>query len=326
MVDELDLNIIDSLRDDPIVPNAHLAQRFDVASATIGTRVQRLKNEGIARVIGATPLRNAGFPVLAWIWIHVESETLLSIDELGERLASLEGTLVVGAELGEEQIRIVYATKRYEMIEEFVEKEIGSIPGVSRVQVAVKSRVHKERADIGVRSPAGDSTEERYRILAATPLVDKLTDIELRLLAEVQIDGRLGKRELSRRLDISESMVRSRLNSLIEQELLAYILVLHPRALGIRRFAVVEIDVDHRNVSRVVEALKAMDEVSFVGTRYGRDYRIEISVYAPSTASLDRFLNASLALLEGVKGYHVTLNARGYKHDPCWLMADAALV
>lgn len=317
-VDDLDINIINSLREDPVAPNAHLASSFDVASATIGARLQRLKDEGIARVIGATPLVNAGYDVLAQVWIHLESEALATIDELGQRLAEIDGTIVVGAELGEEQIRVVYASQQPEMVEDYVEKQLGSIRGISRAYYGIVAGVHKERADSGVRSPAGDSAKERYEVLKKTPLVDKVTDVELKLLSELQVDGRLGKRELSRRLDISESMVRSRLNTIVEKGLLKYILVLHPRALGIRRYAAVQVKVDHRQISSVIEAISAMENVSNVMSVFSSDFRLELSVYAPTTEALSDFLNSSLSMLEGVEGYRVTLNARGYKHDPCW--------
>lgn len=320
-VDDLDLKIIDRLRRDPVVPSAHLASAFGVASATIGTRIQRLKTEGIATVIGTTPLPSAGYKVMGSIRIQLDGEALASIDELGRRLASMDGVITVGSVLAPEQLGLVYAAPNFTMLEQFVEKQLGAIRGVSRVQVGVYATVYKERADIGIRSPVSRSAAERCRLLQQTPLAGMLTEVELRLLSEVQVDGRLGKRELSRRLRISESMVRSRLNSLTEQRMLEYVLVVHPRALGIRRLASVEIDVDHRHLSRVVDALKAMPDVSLVASRFGRSYRLETNVHAPSAAAVERFLNSSLTLLEGVRGYRVTIFARGFKHDPAWRLA-----
>lgn len=317
-LDELDLGIIDSLRLDPTVTSAHLASKFDVTNATAGARIQRLKTQGIARVIAATPLPSAGFGVVALVRIQVESQALVAIDDLGRRLASMHEVIAAGATVTEEQLEMVYAAPRLSVMEQFIEKQLGAIRGLARVQVGFMSIVYKERADIGMRSPVNTTPSERFRSLKRTPLVEMLTDVELQLLSELQVDGRLGKRELSRRLGISEPKIRSRLSSLTDRGMLEHVLVVHPRALGKRRLAGVDVDVDHRRVSSVADALRSMEEVSLVVVTFGRDYRLWINVHAPSNGALERFLNSSLAMLEGVRGYRVVSFAQGYKHDPWW--------
>src|SRR5713226_4801455 len=71
-LDELDHELVATLRDDGRISNRALADRFGVGEATIGQRVRRLADERILRVVAVTDMAAFGYHILVGAWIEVQ--------------------------------------------------------------------------------------------------------------------------------------------------------------------------------------------------------------------------------------------------------------
>jgi Lrp/AsnC family transcriptional regulator for asnA, asnC and gidA len=95
-----------------------------------------------------------------------------------------------------------------------------------------------------------------------TPL--KLDEMDLLLMRELESDGRLSIADLARKAGTSRTTVRKRLETLIDNGIIAIVGWVNPYALGYRTSAMIGIDVQHNKIDDIAKSLKAYPFVQSV--------------------------------------------------------------
>lgn len=121
-----------------------------------------------------------------------------------------------------------------------------------------------------------------------------LDEINLRLLAELQVDARLSLAELGRRVGLSSPAVAERLARLEQERVITgYHAQLNPRALGFQLSAVIRLKPGPRQVTQVGELAKRTPEVVDCRRITGDDCYI-MTIHVRSVEHLEQVIDRFL--------------------------------
>ena len=96
-----------------------------------------------------------------------------------------------------------------------------------------------------------------------------LDDVDKRIIAELQVDGRMPFSTLAPLVGLSDAATRQRVNRLIEREVIAVVAITDALALGFAFQALVGVDIAG-DPAEVAAALKPVDEVTYLVIVAGR--------------------------------------------------------
>jgi Lrp/AsnC family transcriptional regulator, regulator for asnA, asnC and gidA len=139
-LDEVDERIIAALRQNGRIANRDLARAIDVNEATVRTRLRRLEDASMLRVVAMRDLSAMGFEYLAPVGVQVKGR---SASAVGEDLAKIERVITVNVAIGTHDLEIqVVATSLAEM-EELLTNVIAKVDGVERMFPSLALKVLK---------------------------------------------------------------------------------------------------------------------------------------------------------------------------------------
>jgi Lrp/AsnC family transcriptional regulator for asnA, asnC and gidA len=140
-----------------------------------------------------------------------------------------------------------------------------------------------------------------------------LDEVDLRLIAALQEDGRLPFRELAEQVGVSESGARRRYKRLVASGLLRVVGVADVVALGFVR-AEIGVRVKGASVGDVALALARLPEVDWVGTCVG-GVDIDVNVICTDHRRLVELVDRGVRATPGVDSAETTLIVTVVKDD-----------
>lgn len=148
----------------------------------------------------------------------------------------------------------------------------------------------------------------------ATPLID---EIDRRIIAILQADGRRPNTEIARELKVSETTVRKRVTRLTSTGLINVVAVPTPRAVGMNLSAIIGISVLLPQLRQVSERLRTQREVRYVGVSTGR-YDIIVEAFFFDQQHFLDFISNSLGRMPGVTGLETSMILEVVKFSYEW--------
>ena len=130
-MDDLDLKIIEILRQDGRVSNAGIARAVGVSEGTVRRRLKRLIDENLVEV---RVILNLGRTARTIVGIHADPQ---SIDEVLGHVTRLDGVTFACVTTGRYDILIWVEAENAEALGQLITKTIGVIPGVQRTETHV---------------------------------------------------------------------------------------------------------------------------------------------------------------------------------------------
>ena len=143
-VDDVDRQIIELLREDGRMSIQDMARRLNSTAGTVRTRIRRLEEADILRVVAVTDFAAAGFEMLIAIGIEVENR---SAEHVGEELARLPEVFSVNMTTGAYDLEILVAARDFEELSRFLTIELASVKGIARLAPALCIDVFKYQSD-----------------------------------------------------------------------------------------------------------------------------------------------------------------------------------
>ncbi len=143
----------------------------------------------------------------------------------------------------------------------------------------------------------------------------ELDQIDYRILAILQEDGRIPVSKLARKARVSVPTARQRLNRLVKEGVIQrFTILLNPkRVTGYDIF--IGLSVKPSDIAAVVEKLRNIDEVLGVYRTVGEhDLLVRLSVQ--SYAELDDFIASKLSTLNGIQGIKTNIVVNVVKDEP----------
>lgn len=128
-----------------------------------------------------------------------------------------------------------------------------------------------------------------------------MDETDLAILRILQEDASLPFTEIARKLKISESTVRKRVEKLKREGVIKkFTIIVDPLKIGFNAIAIVGIDADPSKILDVAKRLCEMPETRYVATSTG-DHMIIAEVWAKNAMDLLRTINEKIGTIDGVK-------------------------
>ncbi|AKH85119.1 AsnC family transcriptional regulator [Streptomyces sp. CNQ-509] len=126
-----------------------------------------------------------------------------------------------------------------------------------------------------------------------------LDDVSLKIVEQLQQDGRRSYAAIGKAVGLSEAAVRQRVQKLLEQGVMQIVAVTDPLTVGFMRQAMIGITVDG-DVEPVADALAGLDEVDYVVVTAG-SFDLLAEVVCHDDAHLLELINKRIRALPGVR-------------------------
>lgn len=126
-LDEIDQRLIKLLSKDGKITNRVLSQRLGVSEVTVATRLRRLSERGIARVVGILELEAAGFGMAVILIIRVATG---QAQKVAEELAAIEELRGVSVIKGDLEIVAQLTVSGPVHLRQVLEHKVGKVKGI----------------------------------------------------------------------------------------------------------------------------------------------------------------------------------------------------
>jgi len=134
-----------------------------------------------------------------------------------------------------------------------------------------------------------------------------MDELDSKIIAMLQEDGRASNAGIARRVGVSEGTVRRRLKRLIEEEYIRVLALLDPGKMGFASEALIGVQVDPDKVDRVSADLSQLEEINWVSITTG-SYDIFAWATLNSSEALGIFLRTKVGTIPGVRRTETFVN------------------
>ncbi len=140
-LDDIDLEIIITLKRDGRTPFAQIAQRLGVSTGMIRQRYQRLVREGVLQVVAVTNPLLLGFSTMAMIGIKVDGARL---NDVAEKVASLEEVIYLVLTAGAYDLFAEVVFRDNAHLLDFLTHRLRTIEGIRETETFMYLKIVKE--------------------------------------------------------------------------------------------------------------------------------------------------------------------------------------
>jgi len=147
-----------------------------------------------------------------------------------------------------------------------------------------------------------------------------IDSIDSKIFRLLQTNGRLPNTEIAKKIGISESTVRNRINRLINSGIIRITAIGNPEKLGFDVIGHLTISIDHQKTDRVIQALNEIPDFWYITHTVGAaDFFIEFSV--TSLKHLDQLLG-KIHQIEGILQINTSLLRKTIRASYGWWPYD----
>ena len=139
-----------------------------------------------------------------------------------------------------------------------------------------------------------------------------MDDLDRLILQTLQEDGRTPFTHIARQAGVSETTIRNRYQSLVEEGIVRTVAIVDPHALGFQAPAIVAISVEPGSTDQVARAIAQLPEVSYLVLTLG-SYDLLVEVLCRDQAHLADLITDQIHLMPGVRATETLVIARSYK-------------
>ena len=150
----------------------------------------------------------------------------------------------------------------------------------------------------------------------------RIDAIDLKILKEMESDGRQSASSLAKKIGISRAYAGKRLQRLLEQRITRIVTFTNPRVLGYRTFAITGIRVSPGQLNAVADRVKALPNVHLVVISAGR-HDIVIWTLLADTTDLSGFFARELGSISGIDSTETTVVVEWRKMSFAYLTASS---
>jgi len=144
----------------------------------------------------------------------------------------------------------------------------------------------------------------------------RVDELDLKIIDELQEDGRRAYGKIGTAVGLSEAAVRQRVQRLVEEDSIRIVAVTHPYLLGQRVAATIGIHAEG-DLSEIADAVAAISEVDYVVIT-GGSFDILAEAQCRDNAHLLEVLNGGIRKVEGVTGTETFVYLKLVKQTYPW--------
>ncbi len=144
-----------------------------------------------------------------------------------------------------------------------------------------------------------------------------MDEIDQLILHTLQEDGRTRFTQIAKHAGVSETTIRSRYRSLLEEGIIRTVGVVDPFALGFQAPAVIGAAVEADKIDQVARTIVEFPEVSYLVLTLG-SFDLIIEVFCRDLLHLTELVTQRIGLVPGVRSTQTLVIARTYKLSYGW--------
>ena len=145
-----------------------------------------------------------------------------------------------------------------------------------------------------------------------------MDELDLRLISELTKDARQSSAELSRKLNVSETTIRRRIQHLEAQGIITFTAILNPAKLGYSIVAIIALEVELGKIDEVAGSLASCPNVRYVSLCTG-NHDLFIGTWFHSSGELTQFVKDYLAGVPGIRKSETFVILDVKKDEVGWL-------
>lgn len=291
---DLDIKIISQLQSDARKPFTAIAEELGLPESTVRKRVDKMEEVGIIRFTGfADPLR-LGFQYWSWISINVE---LSALEKVAHTLAQSPEIFFVGLTTGPSNLFVAGVFKSNHDLFSFLNLKLAKLPGIIDTATSNVLKILKRTGHL-FQKPAHKLERVRSQEPDANG-VHEISDVDFKIIAVLQIDGRKSFAQVASQLGIAESTVHTRVSRLRELGILQFEAYADPLRLGFQNWALLHFRVKPRQALNAGTQLAQLQELFFVGLATGASDIVAAGVFRSNEEYLS-FLTNKVAKIAAV--------------------------
>jgi len=143
-LDETDQAIIALLRRDGRMSYRAMARELEIGENTVRSRVRRMEESDVMRVVAVTDIEAAGYGMLLAIGVQVEGR---SPEAVARDMAQIHEVFSVNVVVGAQDIEILVVAEDRAALNELISGKLGVMPGVRRLTPSLALDVLKNQPD-----------------------------------------------------------------------------------------------------------------------------------------------------------------------------------
>lgn len=167
-----------------------------------------------------------------------------------------------------------------------------------------------------VETASGAQIEVGHNDAVAGPPFD-LDNIDRKMIALLQKDGRITTQALARAVGVSDVTARRKLRRLLGENIVQIVAAVDPFQIGYESPVIIGLKVDRPRLDEIAEKLCQHPSIRYVGAATGNSDLI-VEVVAASNHELADFLLGYLSMIPGIRETETSLVLRIYKQSWDW--------
>ncbi len=276
--DELDLQLISLLREDPDIPTIEIASVLGVTRKTILNRLSSLSKNNLARVCVQWDMRSLGLDVVGHVYINPGK---ISIDKMAAEIAAMHSVVGVAALVGSPCLYVLLVTTN---VEEFYE--------ITRSISAIDHNISIQETEISVGTPnfsryygGGPQIQEPWPDFKDVNPRVKVDEFDFKIMQRLMVDAGIPVKSISREIDFSETMIRQRIKKMREKKIVHKTILVHPAVHNFSQVAFVRAQVAGDDVNKFCNFLLEKPHILMVMKVVGT-YNVHFSILGEDLTTL----------------------------------------
>jgi Lrp/AsnC family transcriptional regulator for asnA, asnC and gidA len=144
-----------------------------------------------------------------------------------------------------------------------------------------------------------------------------MDELDKLILQTLQEDARIPFTHIARQAGVSETTIRTRYNTLVEEGIVRCVGVVDPYALGFQAPAIIGASVEPGMAEQIARTITDLPEVSYLVMTLGR-FDLVVEVFCRDLPHLTDFVTQHIHSLPGIRFTETLVIARSYKLTYRW--------
>jgi DNA-binding Lrp family transcriptional regulator len=299
-MDDIDHAIIEALSEEGRLTNKAVAQRIGLSEALVANRLRALIAAKAVRIVARRRASADPDTVLtAILQLHLSAPD--QAEAVTEVLEALDAVFIVYETSRRPEICAYARVRSAAELDQLGLQLAERAPGIAQLNVLPFLKIHRlRRAIVSLEHPP-----------APRPRAGDLQDA---LVAELELDGRQPISVLARKLGLSQTATRYRLEKLLREGTVEIKLLADARALGYAVWADIRVSLVPGQIHSAIALLSRHPDVISVAHISG-PANLLVFVVARSVVDLDAFVREQIRTLAGLHDFAIMRVPRVLKYD-----------
>lgn len=306
-LDELDRALIAALTEDGRAGNRSLAASLNVNEVTVASRLRRLEDSGVMRVVAITDIRLFGHREFAFAFIEVSGR---AVHAVAADIADLQESIGVTICAGRFDIIAPILGRDREHLGEIFGKTLPKIKGVSAVHGGLGLDVMKYDSKWALLGAEDGGMPEAQ-------VSDTVDEMDLAIIALLQGNARRSNRHIATELGVSEGTVRARIKRMLSDRVFRIQAVSDVILSGLGAHTYLLITAAPGRIDSVAAALARRDDVAQI-TRVLEPVDLVAVLHATDYGTMLSAIFDDIALMPGVRRAEIVAGVSSLKHTYAW--------